>query len=161
MQEYKGKRKSHLMKAVVQRVSWAKVSVGGEEIARIDQGFMILLGVGVEDEEQEAKKLAEKIIKLRLFNDEQGKMNRSIKEVEGEILCISQFTLFADTRKGNRPSFTGAAPGEKASELYRSFCKFLEEFLGKSIQTGRFGADMNVELLNQGPVTILINTQES
>jgi D-tyrosyl-tRNA(Tyr) deacylase len=143
------------MRAVVQRVRRGSVSVDGELIARIGHGFVILLGIGPEDSDREAAALARKIALLRIFEDEQGKMNLSIQDVRGEALVVSQFTLFADTRKGNRPSFTEAAPPEIARPLLERFSAHLESF-GTPVRQGQFGAHMLVEIENDGPVTILL-----
>jgi D-tyrosyl-tRNA(Tyr) deacylase len=148
------------MKAVLQRVSWARVSVEKELIGQIGPGFLVLLGIAADDNEEDLKKMVDKIIKLRVFNDEQGKMNKSLIDIAGELLCVSQFTLFADSSKGNRPSFVSAAPSTFANELYEKFCQSASKALGRPIQKGKFGSDMEVELLNQGPVTIIINTKE-
>ncbi len=147
------------MRAVVQRVSWARVRVDGNVVGEIPQGLLILLGVSQNDHWAEAAMLAEKISKLRIFSDSAGKMNLSLPDVDGAILVVSQFTLFADTRRGNRPSFTAAAEPRKARELYESFCQLLQQ-LGIPVATGVFAAEMEVELLNQGPVTILLDTDE-
>ena len=147
------------MKAVLQRVTEASVRVDGEVIGSIGKGFFILLGVSDEDDETVADKLADKICKLRIFEDENGKTNRSLQDVGGEILVVSQFTLYADCRKGKRPNFTKAAKGEQANELYEYFVSCCRG-LGVETQTGAFGADMKVELLNDGPVTIPLDTDE-
>ena len=136
------------MKAVIQRVSEAAVSVGGEQLARIGPGLLVLLGVGHDDDEQSAQRMAEKIRALRIFSDPEGRMNEPLGE--REILCVSQFTLYADTRRGNRPSFVGAAAPEQAVALYDRVCELL------NAQRGRFGATMAVELVNDGPVTIVV-----
>jgi D-tyrosyl-tRNA(Tyr) deacylase len=141
------------MKAVIQRVRAGKVTVGEEIISSIDRGLVILLGIGPDDTRENAQKLAQKIAHLRIFEDQNGKMNLSLMDVQGEVLVVPQFTLFADTRKGHRPSFTDAAPPDLAEPLvdYFSFC--LED-LGLSAQGGEFGAHMLVEIHNDGPVTI-------
>lgn len=146
------------MKAVVQRVSSSNVRVDGELIGSVGKGFNVLLGVEPEDTKEHADVLAAKISKLRVFEDENGKMNLSIQDVDGEILVISQFTLCADIKKGNRPSFTTAAAPEKAEELYRYFQKKLAENGVRKVEHGKFGADMKVEINNDGPVTILMDT---
>ena len=138
------------MRAVVQRVSSASVTVGGERIAAIDRGLLVLLGVRRGDTAEQADKLARKLLALRIFEDEEGRMNRSVTDVGGEVLCVSQFTLYGDTRKGNRPSFVEAAPPEEAEPLYER----VREALGA--QGGRFGAHMEVALVNDGPVTVII-----
>jgi D-tyrosyl-tRNA(Tyr) deacylase len=136
------------VKAVLQRVSGAGVSVGGEELARIGPGLLVLLGVGHDDTEETAARLAEKIRALRIFADAEGRMNDAVGE--REILCVSQFTLYADTSRGNRPSFTRAAAPELASSLYERICELL------AAKRGRFGAAMEVDLTNDGPVTIVL-----
>ena len=141
------------MRVVVQRVSRGRVSVDGRGVAEIGPGVVILLGIGMADGEEQARYLAEKIAHLRIFEDEQGKINRSLLEVGGEAIVVSQFTLYADTRKGRRPSFTDAAPPEIASPLVGRFADMLAG-LGVRTQTGEFGAHMLVEIANDGPVTI-------
>jgi D-aminoacyl-tRNA deacylase len=141
------------MKIVLQRVSRGKVSVSGQVIAEISQGVILFVGVGHGDGEEQAHYLAEKIANLRIFADEAGKVNRSLLEVGGEAIVVSQFTLYADTRKGRRPSFTDAAPPETAAPLVEHFAALLQE-LGVPTQTGEFGAHMLVEIVNDGPVTI-------
>ena len=144
------------MKTVIQRVSRADVTISGTPAGKIGQGLLILLGVGPEDTEETADYIATKIINMRIFEDENGKMNRSVKDVGGEILVVSQFTLYADCRKGNRPSFVGAAAPEPAEALYLYFIKKLSES-GIHTESGEFGADMQVSLINDGPVTILLD----
>lgn len=146
------------MRVVIQRVSQAAVEVEGEIIGSILQGFMLLVGVGTEDSEEDVQYLARKISSLRVFEDEEGKMNRSLKDVEGEILSISQFTLLANTKKGNRPSFIEAASPEIGEALYQSLNQQLRE-AGFHVETGQFGAHMNISLVNDGPVTILIDSK--
>ncbi len=143
------------MRLVLQRVKSGRVRVAGQAIAEIGGGLVILVGVGPGDGEQQAALLAEKVANLRIFEDEQGKMNLSLKEVKGEAIVVSQFTLYADTRKGRRPSFTGAALPEVARPLVDRFASLLRE-LGVLTQTGEFGAHMLVEIQNDGPVTILL-----
>jgi D-aminoacyl-tRNA deacylase len=138
------------VRALVQRVSEASVTVGGEEIARIGPGLLVLLGVRAEDGEEEADRLAGKLERLRVFEDDEGRMNLSVRDVDGELLVVSQFTLYGDARKGNRPSFVDAAPPELAEPLYER----VREALGA--QGGRFGARMEVALVNDGPVTLLL-----
>jgi len=143
------------MKLVIQRVTNASVTVENEIVGEIGKGFLVLLGVGPEDTESEADFLVQKLIKLRIFEDENGKMNLSLKDVNGQLLIVSQFTLYADCSGGNRPSFVNAAKPEKANELYEYFIKKCKEQDIK-VEHGIFGADMKVELLNDGPVTIVL-----
>jgi D-tyrosyl-tRNA(Tyr) deacylase len=145
------------MRAVVQRVSQASVTVGDEVVGAIGQGLLILLGIGVGDSEAEARLLAEKTANLRIFADEEGRFNRSLLDVGGEALVVSQFTLYADTRRGRRPSFSDAAPPEIAAPLVDIFADELRR-LGVAVSTGRFGAMMRVALVNDGPVTILLDS---
>lgn len=147
------------MRIVIQRVKHASVTIEGEVKSAIKQGYLILLGVGEDDTKEDAEWLIRKIIGLRVFDDENGVMNRSIMDVDGEILVISQFTLFASYKKGNRPSWLRAASHEISMPLYEYLCKRLSESLGKTVGTGEFGADMKVELLNDGPVTICMDTK--
>lgn len=144
------------MKLVIQRVKRASVEVNKEIVGKIEQGFLVLLGVGPEDTKEIADFLVQKLIKLRVFEDENGKMNLGLKDINGELLIVSQFTLYADCTGGNRPSFTNAAKPDKANELYEYFIK---ECIKENIKVehGIFGADMKVELLNDGPVTILLD----
>ncbi len=148
------------MIVVIQRVKEANVRIDGEVQGAIHEGFMILLGIGQEDGEEDVQWLCQKIVQLRVFPDEEGKMNRSLLDIQGHVLLISQFTLFARTKKGNRPSFTDAARPEQAIPLYERFIKELEERLGHPIQTGAFGADMKVSLINDGPVTLIIDSKD-
>jgi D-tyrosyl-tRNA(Tyr) deacylase len=148
------------MRAVIQRVSEAAVKVDGEEISRIGVGLLVLLGVAEGDEAGDAAWLAGKIAAMRIFGDAEGKMNLSLRETGGGALVISQFTLLAATKKGNRPSFIRAARPELAEPLYESFCGMLETELGKPVGRGRFGADMKVALVNDGPVTIVMESKE-
>lgn len=143
------------MRAVVQRVTRAEVRVGGQVVGAIRRGFLVLLGVGRSDGDREVRYLADKVAALRIFEDEAGKMNRALAEVDGAVLVVSQFTLLGDTRKGNRPSFIEAAPPETANELYEKFCALLRE-KGLPVATGQFRAEMEVELVNDGPVTLLL-----
>jgi D-tyrosyl-tRNA(Tyr) deacylase len=145
------------MKAVVQRVSRARVRVGEEVAGEIGSGLCVLLGVARGDDAAAASRLAGKVARLRIFEDEQGRFDRSLLEAGGEALVVSQFTLIADTAKGNRPSFSDAAPPEEAEPLYEAFCDSLHE-LGVPVETGIFGAHMAVELENDGPVTIVLET---
>jgi len=144
------------MRAVVQRVKQGSVTIGGERVAHIGQGMVILLGVGPEDGESQAVALARKIAKLRIFSDADDKMNLSLLDIGGEAIVVSQFTLYANTRKGNRPSFVDAAPPDIASPLVDRFVALLRGE-GVPVQTGQFGADMLVEIANDGPVTILFD----
>lgn len=146
------------MRAIVQRVIRTSVTVGGELKGSAGQGFNVLIGVMNGDTDAEAQLLAAKISKLRVFEDENGKMNRSILDIGGEILVISQFTLCADIRKGNRPSFTDSAPPQEADRLYLAFCEHLREAGVKKVETGVFAADMLVSIENDGPVTIIMDT---
>ncbi len=148
------------MKAVIQRVSYAKCVIDGNVKGKCDNGFMILLGVLEGDTAEDAEKLAKKIPVLRVFEDENGKMNRSCLDVNGGMLVISQFTLAADCKHGRRPSFTDAAPPQEAVPLYEYFTKLLKESGVKSVETGEFGADMQIELINDGPVTIILDSKE-
>lgn len=147
------------MRVVIQRVSHASVTIEGVCKSAIGEGFMILVGIEEADTQEDADWLCRKIVGLRVFDDENGVMNRSITDINGEILVISQFTLMASTKKGNRPSYIRAARHETAIPLYEYFCNELEIALGKKVGTGEFGADMKVELLNNGPVTICIDTK--
>lgn len=146
------------MKAVIQRVSRASVTVNGEIVGQINEGYMILVGVVNGDTIKEAQLLARKTANLRIFTDENDKMNRSILDIDGEILAVSQFTLCADVRKGNRPSFIESAPPDEANALYEAFCGALLENGVRKVEKGVFGAHMEVSLLNNGPVTILYDT---
>jgi D-tyrosyl-tRNA(Tyr) deacylase len=143
------------VRAVVQRVSAARITVDDEPAGEIGRGLVVLLGVARDDTETDAERLAAKVARLRIFADEAGKFDRSLLDVGGEALVVSQFTLIADTRKGNRPSFSGAAPPEDAEPLYDAFCEALAA-LGVSVARGVFGARMAVELVNEGPVTIVL-----
>mgnify|MGYP000563149566 CR=1 FL=1 len=147
------------MRAVIQRVSQASVTVNQEKIADIQQGLLVLLGITADDTQEDIAWLSGKITRLRIFNDEHGVMNCAIKDIHGEIIVVSQFTLQASTKKGNRPSYIKAARPNIAIPLYNSFIHQLEKEIGKPIQTGEFGADMKLELINDGPVTILIDTK--
>ena len=148
------------MRIVVQRCSRAEVRIDGNSVGKIGQGFMLLVGITETDTTAEADLLAKKIAQLRVFEDEAGKMNLAIHDVGGAILSISQFTLYADCRKGNRPSFIRAARPEQASPLYDYFNETLRTTYGLTVETGRFGADMKVDFINDGPVTILLDTDE-
>jgi D-aminoacyl-tRNA deacylase len=144
------------MRIVLQRVKNASVMVDGEEISSIGPGLLLLVGVAQGDRDAEVHWLAEKVAGLRIFNDEDGKMNLSVRDMEGEILAVSQFTLLADIRKGKRPSFINAAPPEEAEPLFDYFCKKLRDAGVRSVNTGSFGAIMDVALMNDGPVTIVL-----
>ena len=148
------------MRAVIQRVSKASVTIEGLVKAEIGQGFLILLGVCDEDSSEDVEWLVKKVANLRVFNDDKGVMNRSIIEVGGNCLVVSQFTLFASYKKGNRPSWFRAGSHEHSIPLYEAFCRQLSEAIGKEVGTGEFGADMKVELLNDGPVTICMDTKK-
>ena len=148
------------MKAVIQRVTKAKVTVDGEITGQIGTGFLVLLGVMQEDTEKEMQLLAKKVSEIRIFTDENDKMNLSLSQVNGEVLVVSQFTLCADIKKGRRPSFIPSAPPQKANRLYELFCDELLKNGVCKVEKGVFGADMKVELLNDGPVTIIMNTDE-
>lgn len=148
------------MKAVIQRVLKAKVTVDGETTGEISQGFLVLLGVQEGDTEQEMKLLAKKTAGIRIFTDENDKMNLSLDQIDGEVLVVSQFTLCADTSHGRRPSFISSAKPEVANDLYIKYCEELRTLGVKKVATGIFGADMKVELINDGPVTIIMDTNE-
>lgn len=147
------------MRIVIQRVSHASVTINEQVKSSIGMGFLILLGIGKDDTEEDINWLVKKIIGLRIFDDEMGVMNRSIMDINGEILVVSQFTLMASYKKGNRPSWIHAAPHELSIPLYNRFCDDLSEAMGKPVGTGEFGADMKVEILNDGPVTICMDTK--
>ena len=147
------------MRAVLTRVTSASVTIDGEVVGKIGKGFLILLGVGPEDTEKECRALAEKCLALRIFEDENGKMNLGLESVGGEVLVVSQFTLYGNCRKGRRPSFVGAAGPELGNELYEKFLDICRE-LGYEPQHGRFGADMKVESINDGPVTLILDTDQ-
>ena len=147
------------MKVVIQRVKNASVTIDGKVFSEIGGGLLVLLGISPEDAESDADKLASKTAALRIFDDENGVMNRSVMDTDGDLLVVSQFTLMASWKKGNRPSYIGAARHEIAIPLYEYFCKKLEEITGKSVKTGVFGADMKVALVNDGPVTIIMDTK--
>lgn len=147
------------MRTVIQRVSQASVTIGGQVKGAIGPGLLVLLGVEAADTAEDIEWLSGKLVRLRVFNDEQGLMNRSVQEVQGGILVISQFTLFASTKKGNRPSWSRAAPPQVAIPLYEAFVRRLALDLGRPVQTGEFGADMQVALVNDGPVTVFIDSK--
>jgi len=148
------------VRAVIQRVKEAKVSVGERVVGEIGNGIVILLGIGKDDQEEDAKYLADKISSLQIFEDKKNKMNLSLLDTEGEALVVSQFTLYGDTKKGRRPSFTQAAEPEKAEELYERFIGFLEEYNLKVV-TGIFGARMLLEIQNDGPVTLILDSKKN
>ena len=147
------------MRAVIQRVSQASVEIDNKVVGSIGNGFVVLLGITIEDDEKDAEYLANKTANLRVFEDNAGKMNVSLLESQGEVLAISQFTLYSDTRKGRRPSFIKAAPPEKAEPLYNAYINYLEKFYIK-VATGVFGAMMMVNIHNYGPVTIIIDSED-
>ena len=148
------------MRVVVQRVSQSNVKVSGEIIGEINEGLMVLVSFVDEDNDTDLDWMTKKIVNLRIFNDDEGKMNRSVQDVGGDILLISQFTLHGSTKKGNRPSFIKAAKPDFANVMYMKFIKILEKSLGKGIQTGEFGGDMKVSLINDGPTTIIIDSKD-
>ena len=147
------------MRAVVQRVSRAKVSVGGEVTGEIGKGLAVLLGISVRDSEKDALYLVDKVLNLRIFDDAEGKMNLSLLDIRGELLVVSQFTLYGDVTRGRRPSFVDAAPPERANYLYKAFVAEASKSVG-NVQTGRFQAMMDVDLVNNGPVTILLDSEK-
>ncbi|MCF7569541.1 D-aminoacyl-tRNA deacylase [Sabulilitoribacter arenilitoris] len=147
------------MKVVIQRVIKASVTIKGKKVASIESGFLILLGIINEDTQSDINWLSNKIVNLRIFGDENGVMNHSLSDFKGDVIVVSQFTLHALTKKGNRPSYIKAAKPDVAIPLYKAFVDQLESDLGKPIQTGEFGADMKVELINDGPVTIIIDSK--
>lgn len=159
LEELRGNKEGKLMKAVIQRVSEARVKVGEHEIAQISKGLLILLGVKKEDTEKEAELMAKKTVNLRIFSDEEGKMNLSLLDIAGEALVVSQFTLYGNCRKGRRPSFIDAALPAEADFLYQYFAEYLKKE-GANVQTGQFQAMMQVELVNEGPVTIILDSED-
>ncbi|MGY6648813.1 D-aminoacyl-tRNA deacylase [Wenyingzhuangia sp. IMCC45574] len=148
------------MRVVIQRVSEGAVTINNKKVANIGNGLVVLLGIVTEDGKEDIEWLCQKIVKLRIFGDEDGLMNLSVSDIDGEIIVVSQFTLYAQTKKGNRPSFIKAARPEVAIPLYESFKKRLSELLKKEVQCGEFGADMKVSLINDGPVTIIIDSHQ-
>ena len=144
------------MKALIQRVNYARVVVDGETVGEIEKGFLVLLGAGHGDSEADCEKLADKLCRLRIFADENDKTNLALADVGGDILCVSQFTLYADCRKGNRPSFTSAGAPERSNELYEYFCKCCDDRISGKVEKGIFGADMKVSLENDGPFTVML-----
>ena len=147
------------MRVVLQSVAHASVTVEEKVIGKIQRGFLLLVGVTHDDAMEDMEYLVRKIVQMRIFEDEEGKLNRSIQDIGGEILSVSQFTLYADTKKGNRPSFSKAAPGDVALKMFEQFNGLLRD-TGIPVETGQFGADMKVELLNDGPVTILLDSKK-
>lgn len=147
------------MRAVIQRVSKASVTINDKIKSSIESGLLVLLGIEDADRDEDIEWLSSKIVNLRIFADENDVMNKSLLEVNGEILIVSQFTLMAQTKKGNRPSYIKASKADFAIPMYEKFCKKVEQLIGKEVKTGEFGADMKVELLNDGPVTICIDTK--
>ena len=145
------------MKIIIQRVKKAQVSIEGQVYGQIQQGLLLLVGVGPEDQKEDLDYAVRKLVNMRIFSDTEGKMNLSVKDIQGEILSISQFTLFADTKKGNRPAFTGAAKPDVAETFYQDFNRELTKEV--PVKTGIFGADMQVELVNDGPVTVILDTK--
>ena len=147
------------MRAVIQRVSSASVSIGGAVVSSIGRGLLVLLGIGQDDDDTDLDYLVRKIAALRIFDDGEGVMNLSVTDVSGDVIVVSQFTLMASTRKGNRPSYIDAAGHGKAIPLYEAFCRSLSDAIGRKVGTGQFGADMQVALVNDGPVTICIDSK--
>lgn len=147
------------MRVVIQRVSEASVTIENKKVANINRGLLVLVGIEESDTQEDIDWLVAKVVKLRIFGDENGVMNLSVQEINGDIIVVSQFTLHAATKKGNRPSYIKAAKPEIAIPLYESFVQKIEQEIGKNVQTGQFGADMKVALLNDGPVTIIIDTK--
>lgn len=148
------------MRQLIQRVKEASVTIEGKEVARIGKGFLVLLGVTHEDTEEDLEYLAQKLVKIRLFDDTEGVMNLDVQQVEGEILVVSQFTLLASTRKGNRPSYIAAAPEAVSRPMYERFVARVEALTGRKVATGEFGADMQVSLVNDGPVTVWMDSKQ-
>ena len=148
------------MRAVIQRVSHASCTVDNVITGKIDQGLLVLVGIEDDDQKEDLQWLSQKLVNLRIFSDENGLMNKSIQDIEGNMLLISQFTLFAQTKKGNRPSFIKASKPDKAKPMYEEMAKYISELLGKQVQLGIFGADMKIDLRNDGPVTIMMNTKD-
>ncbi len=148
------------MRAVIQRVTSASVAVNGDTVGAIQRGYLVLLGVKAGDNEKDADYMADKIVKLRVFEDENGKMNKALRDVGGSVLCVSQFTLLGDARGQNRPGFTQAESPERADELYRRVCQRMRD-QGVAVETGIFRTDMQVSLVNDGPVTILLDSEKN
>lgn len=147
------------MRLLIQRVTEARCRIGGELYSEIGHGLMVLVGVGYDETAEDVEWLTKKLLQLRIFDDEAGVMNRSVVDVEGDIMVVSQFTLHASTKRGNRPSWIKAAPESTSRPLYESFVRSVESLLGRSVATGSFGADMQIELTNDGPVTIWIDSK--
>lgn len=147
------------MRILIQRVANASVTISGDKVSEIGQGLLVLLGVENADNEKDIEYLSQKLVNLRIFDDDNGVMNRSVLDVDGEVMVVSQFTLHARTRKGNRPSYIDAAKPEISIPLYEQFCEAVEKLLNKPVKTGQFGADMQVALVNNGPVTIWIDSK--
>jgi D-tyrosyl-tRNA(Tyr) deacylase len=147
------------MKVVIQRVSESSVVIEGKQVASINKGLLVLLGIVNDDDNDDIKWLSNKIVNMRIFPDENDVMNKSLLDCDGDVIVVSQFTLHANTKKGNRPSYIKAAKPEKAIPLYQAFVKQIEHDLGKEIQTGEFGADMKISMVNDGPVTIIVDTK--
>ena len=147
------------MRLVIQRVLGANVKINNQVFSSIEQGLLVLLGIEEEDDESDILYLTQKLVAMRIFSDDEGKMNLDVKQINGEVLIVSQFTLLADTKKGNRPSYIKAARPEKAIPLYKKFIFETEKLLQKPCKTGQFGADMQVQLINDGPVTIIIDSK--
>lgn len=145
------------MRIIIQRVTQASVSISGDEIAAINQGLLLLVGIGPNDTEKDLDYAVRKINQMRIFSDTEDKMNLSIQDIQGEVLSVSQFTLFAEVKKGNRPAFTGAAKPDRARQLYQTFNQKLGQII--PLKSGKFGADMSVQLINDGPVTIILDTK--
>lgn len=148
------------MRVLIQRVLESKVVVENQVVGQIQKGLLVFVGIGKNDSEKNVEWMAQKVVNMRIFNDEAGKMNKSIKDVNGDLLIVSQFTLYADAKKGNRPSFTDSALPDTAKKLYEHFIVKSEEFLEKKVQTGTFAADMKVHLINDGPVTIWLDSEK-
>lgn len=150
----------HIMRLVIQRVTEASVSIAGELHSAIGKGLLVLVGIAKDDSEDDVRRLAAKTVALRIFDDDAGVMNRSVTDTGGDVLAVSQFTLMAATRKGNRPSYINAAGHELAIPLYNLYCSLVQDALGRDVKTGVFGADMQVALVNDGPVTIIMDSKE-
>ncbi len=148
------------MRVLIQRVLESKVIVKNQVVGQVQKGLLVFVGIGKNDSEKDVEWMAQKVVNMRIFSDEAGKMNRNIKDVNGELLIVSQFTLYADAKKGNRPSFTDSALPDTAKKLYEYFVLKCEEFLEKKVQTGVFAADMKVHLINDGPVTIWLDSEK-